>query len=96
VCCIIAVLSLLGPRVAFLVTWLATNRIDLAFKGGWGLPLLGLIFFPWTVLLYTLSYAPVGGVTGVGWVLVGLGVLADLTSYISGPVARRRQVAVVA
>jgi hypothetical protein len=93
VCCILAVLSLLGPRVAFIVTWLATDKVDLAFKGGWGVPLLGVIFFPWTALLYTLSYAPVIGVTGFGWVLVVLGVLADLTSYVSGPAARRRQVA---
>ena len=92
-CCILAVLSLLGPRVAFVVTWLATDKVDLAFKGGWGWPLLGVIFFPWTVLLYTLSYAPVVGVSGFGWVLVGLGVLADLVSYASGPASRRRQMA---
>ncbi len=90
-CCILAVLSLLGPRVAFVVTWLATDKVSLAFKGGWAWPLLGLIFFPWTALMYTLSYAPVIGVTGIGWFLVVLGVLADLGSYVSGPASRRRQ-----
>ena len=93
-CCLLVVLSLLGPRVAFLVTWLATNRVAVAFHDGWVVPLLGLVFLPWTALLYTLAYAPVGGVSGLGWLFVGLGVLADLGSYVSGPYQRRRQVAV--
>jgi hypothetical protein len=90
VCCLLIVLSLLGPRVAFLLTWTATSRVAVAFHHGFLLPFLGLLFFPWTVLLYTLAYAPVVGVSGFGWLLVALGVLADVGSYISGPVQRRR------
>jgi len=86
----LVVLSLLGPRVAFLLTWLATNRVTLAFHDGFIVPFLGLLFFPWTVLMYTLAYAPIGGVTGVGWFFVVLGVLADVGSYVSGPAQRRR------
>jgi hypothetical protein len=90
-CCVLVVLSLLGPRLAFLFTWLATNRVTVAFHSGFLVPFLGLIFLPWTVLLYTLAYAPVGGVSGVGWLFVALGVLADLSSAASGPYQRRRQ-----
>ena len=90
-CCFLLVLTILGPRVAFLVTWLATNRVTVAFHSGWVAPLLGLIFLPWTVLLYTLAYAPVGGVSGAGWLLVGLGFLADIAGYVAGPQQRRRQ-----
>jgi hypothetical protein len=90
VCCFVIVLGLLGPRVAFLVTWLATNRVAVAFHNGFVVPFLGLLFLPWTVLLYTLAYAPVGGVSGAGWFLVALGVLADVAGYISGPAQRRR------
>ena len=78
VCCLLILLSLLGPRVA------------VAFHDGFLLPFLGLLFFPWTVLLYTLAYAPIGGVSGFGWLLVALGALADVGSYVSGPVQRRR------
>ena len=93
-CCLVAVLSLLGPRVAFLVTWLATNRVSIAFHQGFLVPLLGLLFLPWTVLLYTLAYAPTGGVKGIGWLFVGLGLVADLGSYGSGGYQRRRRGAV--
>jgi hypothetical protein len=86
----VIVLGLLGPRVAFLVTWLATNRVTVAFHSGFVVPFLGLLFLPWTVLLYTLAYAPVGGVSGVGWLLVALGAVADVASYVSGPAQRRR------
>ncbi len=93
-CCLAVILTLLGPRVAFLVTWLATNRVAVAFHHDFVVPFLGLIFLPWTALLYTLSYAPVGGVSGLGWLFVGLGVLADLGSYASGGYRRGRRAAV--
>ena len=93
-CCFVIVLSLLGPRVAFLATWLATNRVSVAFHNGFIVPFLGLIFLPWTVLIYALAYAPVGGVSGLGWLFVGLGFVADIGSYASGGYQRRRQAAV--
>jgi hypothetical protein len=95
VCCFLVVLTLLGPRVAFLLEWLATDRVSTAFHGGWVAPLLGVVFLPWTVLIYTLAYAPVVGVSALGWFFVALGVLADLGSWASGPAQRRRQIAVV-
>jgi hypothetical protein len=94
VCCFLVILSLLGPRIAFLFTWIATNKVTVAFHDGWVVPLLGVIFLPWTTLLYTLAYAPVGGVSGAGWFLVGLGVLADIAGYVAGPAQRRRQAAI--
>jgi hypothetical protein len=90
VCCLLILLSLLGPRLVFLGTWISTSRVAVAFQDGFLLPFLGLLFFPWTVLLYTLAYAPIGGVSGIGWFVVALGVLADVGSYVSGPVQRRR------
>jgi len=94
-CCLVALMSLLGPRIAFLVTWLATNRVSVAFHSGFVVPFLGLLFLPWTTLLYTLAYSPVGGVKGIGWLVVGLGLLADLGAYGSGGTARRRRGSVV-
>ena len=89
-CCFVVVLALLGPRLAFLFTWLASNRVTVAFHGGFLVPFLGLLFLPWTVLVYTLAYATVGGVTGIGWFFVALAVLMDIGSYVSGPYQRRR------
>ena len=90
-CCLLAILAVLGPRVALLATWLFSNRVAVAFHHGVLVPLLGLIFLPWTTLLYTLAYAPVGGVSGIGWVVVAFGVAADIGSYTSGAYQRGRR-----
>ena len=69
------------PRLALAITWIFTNRVDIAFKGDFWLPLLGLIFLPYTTFFYVLAYAPVREVTGIGWFFVAMGFLLDLASY---------------
>jgi hypothetical protein len=86
--CLIVLMALIGPRVALLFTWIFTNLVDRAFEGIL-LPLLGLIFLPWTTFLYVLVYNPVEGVSFLGWVIVVLGVLVDLGSYGAGARSRR-------
>jgi hypothetical protein len=51
--CLFALITLLSPRLGLLLLWLFTNYVDRAFSG-WVLPLLGLLFAPWTTLLYVL------------------------------------------
>jgi len=86
--CLIVLMALIGPRVALLFTWIFTNLVDRAFEGIL-LPLLGLLFLPWTTFLYVLVYNPVEGVSFLGWVVVVLGVLVDLGSYGAGARTRR-------
>jgi hypothetical protein len=86
--CLIVLMALIGPRVALLFTWIFTNLVDRAFEGIL-LPILGLLFLPWTTFLYVLVYNPVEGVSFLGWVIVVLGVLADLGSYGAGARNRR-------
>jgi hypothetical protein len=71
---------LLGPRFAVLAIWLFGDRVELAFDG-WLLPLLGLIFLPWTTLMYLLVWSFPGGVSGAEWIVVGLGVVLDVATY---------------
>jgi hypothetical protein len=53
-------------------------------------PLLGLIFLPITTLLYVILWNTAGyGVDGWEWILVVLGVFADLASYGSSMYGRR-------
>jgi CDP-diglyceride synthetase len=87
--CLFAILAALSPRLALVLVWIFTNLVDRAFEG-FLLPLLGLIFLPFTTLLYVLAYKPVVGVSGWGWFLVFLGVLFDLGSYCGGAFGRRR------
>ncbi len=81
--CLIALVALISPRFAFALVWIFSERVDIAFDSAFP-PFLGLIFLPWTVLMYTFAYAPIRGVSGLGWLFVTLGLLADLASYGSG------------
>ena len=75
-------MAFIGPRFAFLLVWIFGDRVDAAFSS-WIWPLLGLLFFPWTILVYILVWGPVHGVSGAGWILVALGAFLDLLTYSS-------------
>jgi hypothetical protein len=90
--CLFALIAMLSPRFAVLLLWLFTNWVDRAFAG-FVLPLLGLIFAPWTTLMYVLVDAPAGGIHAAGWILVCLGAVLDLSAY-SQSAANRRAVLV--
>lgn len=86
-CCFFASLALFGPRLAFLIYWLIPYgqlKTRAAFDG-WIIPLLGLIFLPWTTLVYTLIFP----VFGFDWIWLGLAFLADIGGY-AASAARRR------
>ena len=89
-CCFLIVLGTLGPRLAFLYEWIFTDRVNIALSNGLILPLIGLIFLPWTFICYTLAFAPFVGVTGIGWLFVILGIIADVSSW-GGPARRQRR-----
>jgi hypothetical protein len=79
-CCFFALFAVLGPRFAILAIWLSGNRVDDAFDG-WLLPLAGLLFAPWTTLMYLIVWSRPDGVTGAEWIIVAFGVLLDLATY---------------
>ena len=89
-CCAFLTLVLLGPRIFNVFWWIfQPARWQLAFSslfGGsslwWIWPVLGIIFLPWTLLMYVIV-AP-GGLTGLEWVFVGLMLVFDIGSYVGG------------
>lgn len=87
-CCVVALMGLVGPRIAFLYAWLFTNEVDQSIESFW-MKLLGLVFLPWTALFWAIAWAPVGGVSGFGIFLVLMGVVFDIASYGSGAYSRR-------
>ena len=91
-CCIFTTLVLLGPRIAALIWWLINPiRWQLAFESAiW--PILGVIFVPWTTLMYVLV-AP-GGVVGFDWLWIGLAVLSDIGMYAGGGIGNRDRIPV--
>jgi hypothetical protein len=79
-CCLALTAGVLGPRIALLAWWIFGNKVDVAFDS-WIWPLLGLLFLPWTTLAYVIAWGPLDGVSGAGWLLVALGVAADIATY---------------
>ncbi len=89
-CCFVLILGFLGPRIAFLAVWIfGDDRVQRAFSDNFWWPLLGLIFLPWTALAFVAAWAPSGGVSGIGWLVVILGFLLDIASYAGRSAGRR-------
>jgi hypothetical protein len=92
-CCLVAVAALISPRVAILLWWLLdSSRWASAFHAIWVWPVLGFLFLPWTTLAFVLV-APLGVVTGLGWLWIVIAVLIDVSSYGGG--YRSREVVIV-
>jgi hypothetical protein len=84
-CCFFSVIFFFGPRLGFLVYWLiAPLRVTTVFNTFiW--PLLGLIFLPWTTLMYVLIFP----IVSFDWVWLGLALFADIAGY-AASAARRK------
>lgn len=86
-CCFFVILVFLGPRVGGALWWLFDpTRWNLAFSN-WLWPILGLIFIPWTTMMYVIVFP--GGVTGFDWVWLGLALFADIAWWAGGGFRRR-------
>ncbi len=77
--CLIVLLSLIGPRVALGYIWIFTVLVDRAYDS-LIVPILGFVFFPWTTLVYALSFDG-NGVSGVGWFFVAMAFFGDLSAH---------------
>jgi hypothetical protein len=86
--CVFALIIMLSPRLGIALLWIFTDYVQRAFEG-WVLPLLGLIFLPWTTLMYLLVAAPIGSISFWGWLFVGLGVILDISGYAQSAANRR-------
>ena len=78
-CCVVAVMGLVGPRAAALIWWLVDQaRWEQAFTHFiWGF--LGFIFLPWTTMAYVL--VGYNGMRGFDWIWLAIGVFMDLVMY---------------
>ena len=80
--CLLALMAAFFPRLAFLVVWLARPvLVSDAFGNIFLLPLLGIIFLPFTTLFYVLFYRPGVAVAGWEWVWIGFAFLIDLMHW---------------
>ncbi|WIG59958.1 MAG: hypothetical protein OJF49_002706 [Ktedonobacterales bacterium] len=87
--CLFALGAATFPRLVLLFTWIFTPLVSRAFQSVFIVPLLGIIFLPFTTLMYVLVWSAPFGVTGWGWFWVGLGLLLDIGSYTSSAYSNR-------
>jgi hypothetical protein len=94
-CCAFLMLVLLGPRIVGVFWWIFQplrweSAFSSFFGGGnlwWLWPVLGIVFLPWTTIMYVIV-AP-GGIASWDWLWLGLMLVADIASY-SGGAGRKR------
>jgi hypothetical protein len=80
---------LIGPRFANVVWWLLQpTRYNITFPNAiFGI--LGIIFIPWTSLMYVIVFP--GGITGFDWLWLGIALFADISSYGSSAYGGKKQ-----
>ena len=78
--CLLAITAAFAPRVVLIIMWIIGPRVNAAFDT-FIVPLLGLIFLPYTTIMYVLVYNPATGVNGWDWLWIGLGVWMDLMKW---------------
>jgi hypothetical protein len=74
-------MSAFAPRLVFILIWIARPEYVDAVFGTWIWPLLGVIFLPFTTLLWLFLDQPLTGVNGLDWLWIGLAVVLDLSHY---------------
>ncbi len=89
-CCMLTSLLFFGPRLAILIWWLISPVYVGAAFDSVLLSLLAWAFIPWTVLMYLFIYP--NGIVGFDWVILIIGILADIASYSGGFYGNRNQV----
>lgn len=79
--CLFVMFGGLFPRLALLILWIARPAlVDTAFST-FIFPLLGIIFLPFTTLIYVIVYIPGVGLTGWGFFWVILALLLDISHW---------------
>ena len=89
-CCFFTTLLFLGPRFVILMWWLFRPALFNAMFSTWIWPLLGIIFLPWTLLMYLIVGGQ--GIVGFDWVWLGLAFIADIASYSGGAYGNRDRI----
>jgi hypothetical protein len=87
-CCVLALLAFLGPRLVLFLLWLFTNYLMRAFDG-FLLPFIGFLFLPWTTIAWAIAQNEFTGANGIGLLVIALGFLLDIGVLGGGARGRR-------
>ena len=78
--CLLAFGAAVAPRIFLVLAWLFSARWPLVWQGDFLVPLLGIIFLPYTTIMYMLVWRP-GGIDGWDYLWIILGLFLDLWKY---------------
>jgi hypothetical protein len=88
--CLLAFGFAAAPRLFLILAWIMNStRWSIVWGGNWIWPLLGIIFLPYTTVMWMLSWTAPDGISGWSWLWVILGVLLDVMHW--GSIYERRQ-----
>ena len=91
--CLFALMAGFAPRLAALFLWLARPTMwSAAFGGSWLWPLLGVIFLPFTTIMYVILWSPGIGLTSSDWLWLILAVICDVMHYTSTAYQNKDQI----
>ena len=78
--CLLAMTAAFAPRLVLILMWIFGWRVNAAFDS-WIWPLLGIIFLPYTTIMWVLVWTPGIGVSGWDWLWIALGVMLDVMKW---------------
>jgi hypothetical protein len=77
--CLFALFAGMFPRFADIIIWIARPTMFMnAFNNKWWWAILGIIFLPFTTLMYIILWSPGVGLYGWDWFWIVLAVFLDL------------------
>jgi hypothetical protein len=92
--CLLAYSAAVAPRFILVLAWLFSDRWPRVWQGDWIMPLLGIIFLPYTTIMYLLAWSPtIGGggtIEGWDWMWILMGLFLDFMKW-TQVIANRKQ-----
>lgn len=77
--CLMAFAIAAAPRLVLILAWIFSDRWAQVWDS-WFWPLLGIIFLPYTTVMYMLAVGPTG-IVGWDWMWIALGLLLDVMKW---------------
>lgn len=88
--CLLAFGLAVAPRAVLILAWIFSDRWPIVWGGDFLWPLLGILFVPYTTVMYMLVWDP-AGFAGTDWLWIGLGLFLDVAHW-GQTAANRKQV----
>ena len=90
--CLLAFSAAVAPRLVLILAWIFSDRWPLVWGSDFILPLLGIIFLPYTTIMYLLTWTLTGGIEGWDWMWIIIGLFLDFMKW-SQMFANRKEAA---